>query len=106
MRRDPQGEDVEGWRYLLDADKAANMRLAVGMRSADGGDEFTVRLRNSVILVEDGISDDVVVEVTSMLLSGADTDVSAKTTRGDPDSFTRLVACLDREVVGFSMHQR
>ena len=49
---------VEGWRYVLDAERAGETRVTVGIRATDSGEEFTVRLRNSIVVVDDGIADD------------------------------------------------
>ena len=97
-----------GWRYVLDAEKAGEVRLVVGMRVTDSGDEFTVRLRNSIILVEDGIADDTdaVVEVSSAQLAGVSGAATVTTVAGDAEAFDRLVGFLDRDMIGFFMHQR
>lgn len=98
---------VKGWRYLLDADAAGTSRITVGMRIADTGEELTVRLRNSVLVVDDGLADDtdVVVEATTPQLAGTDT-TSPSILSGDTAAFATLVGFLDREVKGFYMHQR
>jgi alkyl sulfatase BDS1-like metallo-beta-lactamase superfamily hydrolase len=107
----PQGtarETVSGWRYQLDTEKAGQNRLSVGIRVTDSGEQITVRLRNTVLLVEDGIADDsdAVVEVTSTQLAGLDDAASVTTVAGEADAFGRLVGFLDRDMVGFYMHQR
>ncbi len=107
----PQGtarETVSGWRYQLDTEKAGQTRLSVGMRVTDSGEQITVRLRNTILLVEDGIADDsdAVVEVTSTQLAGLDDAASVTTVAGEADAFGRLVGFLDRDMVGFYMHQR
>ena len=78
------------------------------MRVTDSGDEFTVRLRNSIILVEDGIADDTdaVVEVSSAQLAGVSGAATVTTVAGDAEAFDRLVGFLDRDMIGFFMHQR
>ena len=45
------------WRYQLDAEAAGDVALSLGIR-ADSGEELTVRLRNSVLIIDDGIADD------------------------------------------------
>jgi alkyl sulfatase BDS1-like metallo-beta-lactamase superfamily hydrolase len=107
----PQGtarETVSGWRYQLDTEKAGQNRLNVGIRVTDTREQITVRLRNTVLLVEDGIADDsdAVVEVTSTQLAGLDDAASVTTVAGEADAFGRLVGFLDRDMVGFYMHQR
>lgn len=59
-------DTVRSWRYHLDADKASGQQLTVGLRFTDSGDELTIRVRHSILLVDDGIADDcdTVVELT------------------------------------------
>jgi alkyl sulfatase BDS1-like metallo-beta-lactamase superfamily hydrolase len=97
---------VAGWRYVLDAERAGATRVTVGIRVSDSGEEFTVRLRNSIVVVDDGIADDAdaVVEVTSAQLAGSGDTVT--TIAGDAAAFSRLIGFLDRDLAGFSMHQR
>ncbi len=107
----PQGtarETVSGWRYQLDTEKAGQTRLSVGIRVTDSGEQVTVRLRNTILLVEEGIADDsdAIVEVTSTQLAGLDDIASVTTVAGEADAFGRLVGFLDRDMVGFYMHQR
>lgn len=99
-------ETIQAWRYQLDAEAAGETRLTVGLRITDTGEETTVRLRNSVLLVVDGIADDTdaVVEVTSAQLAEPSDPVT--TIAGDPAAFGKLVGLLDRDLVGFRMHQR
>jgi alkyl sulfatase BDS1-like metallo-beta-lactamase superfamily hydrolase len=106
LAAEQSGKDlVGGWRYLLDAEAAGDTRIAVGVRITDTGEEITVRLRNSVIVVDDGIAGDTdaVVEATTTSLADAK---PASTISGDPEAFARLVSFLDRDLVGFNMHQR
>jgi alkyl sulfatase BDS1-like metallo-beta-lactamase superfamily hydrolase len=106
LAAEQSGKDlVGGWRYLLDAEAAGDTRIAVGVRVTDTGEEITVRLRNSVIVVDDGIAGDTdaVVEATTTSLADAK---PASTVSGDPEAFARLLSFLDRDLVGFNMHQR
>jgi alkyl sulfatase BDS1-like metallo-beta-lactamase superfamily hydrolase len=98
-------EIVRGWRYQLDADKSRGLDLAVGIRTADTGDELTVRVRNRVLHVADGIEDDtaVVVEATSAHIAG---DGSPTVVSGDESAWGRLLGLLDTEWTTFSMHMR
>ena len=98
---------ASGWRYQLDADKAGVSRIAIGMKDRANGEEFTVRLRNSVLLVEDGIAGDAdaVIEVTADQLAEP-ASVTGAPTQGDADAFPRLLGFLDLGMVGFTMHQR
>lgn len=99
---------VSAWRYQLDAEAAGETRLTVGMRITDTEQEVTVRLRNTILIVEDGVADDAdaVVEVTSNQLAGLGDVASVTTIAGDAEAFGRLVSFLDRDMVGFNMHQR
>jgi alkyl sulfatase BDS1-like metallo-beta-lactamase superfamily hydrolase len=101
-------DTVAGWRYLLDAERAGQTRLTVGIRAADTGEEFTVRLRNSIIVVEDGIATDAdaTVEATPALLAGMADAPAAVTLSGDTTALGDLMGLLDREMTGFYMHQR
>jgi alkyl sulfatase BDS1-like metallo-beta-lactamase superfamily hydrolase len=98
---------VRGWRYLLDADKAGTAELSVGLRITDTGEELTVRLRNSVLHVADGIDDGVnaIVDLPVTALGGASPN-DIETVEGNPDAFSDLLGYLDTEIVGFYMHQR
>jgi len=99
-------ETIAGWRYTVDADAAGATRVTVGLRVVDTGEEFTLRLRNSILVVDEGIADDVdaVVELSAEQVM---TDPgSATTVQGDPDAFAKLFGFLDLKVSGFKMHQR
>jgi alkyl sulfatase BDS1-like metallo-beta-lactamase superfamily hydrolase len=82
--------------------------LTVGIRVGDTGEEFTVRLRNSIIVVEDGIADDAdaTVEATPAVLAGKADAPAAVTLSGDTMALGKLMGLLDREMTGFYMHQR
>jgi alkyl sulfatase BDS1-like metallo-beta-lactamase superfamily hydrolase len=101
-------DTVAGWRYVLDAERAGQTRLTVGIRVGDTGEEFTVRLRNSIIVVEDGIAGDAdaTVEATPALLAGKADAPAAVTLSGDTMVLGELMGLLDRELTGFYMHQR
>lgn len=96
---------VKGWRYQLDAAKAGETRMAIGLRITDTGEEVTIRLRNSVLLSEPGIRDDVdaIVGLTSGELVGLEAGV---TETGDDGAYPALLALLDNEITAFLMHQR
>jgi alkyl sulfatase BDS1-like metallo-beta-lactamase superfamily hydrolase len=101
-------EIVKGWRYWLDAEAAGDTRLTVGLQLTDSGEEITVRLRNSVLNAEEGIADDAdaVVALTTSQLTSQDDGEPAETVSGDPEALQKLIGYLDREIVGFHMHQR
>jgi alkyl sulfatase BDS1-like metallo-beta-lactamase superfamily hydrolase len=102
----PLARIVGAWRYQLDAEAAGDARLTVGIR-ADTGEEVTLRLRNSIVLVEGGIADDtdVVVEVEIAALAHP-TGASVVAVKGDAADFARFISLLDLEVTCFKMHQR
>ena len=74
----------------------------------DTGDEMTVHLHNSVLVVNDGIDTDAdaVVEASAAQLADLSQLAAVRTVSGDPGVFSRLVELLDFEIVGFKMHQR
>lgn len=98
-------DTVRGWRYHLDADKASGQRLIIGLRFTDTDDELTVRIRHSILVVDDGIAADcdAVVELTADALAGG-ADVT--TVSGDDAAWSTLQDWLDLEVAGFHMHMR
>ncbi|MEV6263953.1 alkyl sulfatase dimerization domain-containing protein [Streptomyces sp. NPDC051784] len=103
IRADQSGpETVRGWRYRLDAGKAAGHTRVVGLRFTDSGDELTLRVRHRVLVVEEGLADDreALVETTADVLG------SARTVEGDDRAWESLTGLLDLEVTGFAMHMR
>ncbi len=98
-------DTVRGWRYQLDAGKAKGVDLAVGIRDADSGAEVTVRVRNRVLHVQDGIADgaDVVIEATAAQLAGA---ADPRVVSGDPAAWSRFRDLLDTDWTTFYMHMR
>ncbi|MGW4366271.1 alkyl sulfatase dimerization domain-containing protein [Nocardia takedensis] len=98
-------EVVRGWRYLLDADKAAGVTLTLGLRFTDADRLLTVRVRHRVLVVTDGIADDcdAVVELTAADLDGT---TEPATVSGDPTAWRTLMGLIDREITGFDMHMR
>jgi len=99
---------VKGWRYWLDAETAGDTRLTVGLQVTDSGEEITVRLRNSVLNAEEGLADDAdaVAALTTSQLTGPEGSRPPETVSGNPDAPQQLISYLDREIVGFHMHQR
>lgn len=98
-------DTVRGWRYQLDADKARGVDLVVGLRAEDTGEEVTVRVRNRVLHVEDGLADDAaaVVDVTTHQVDGKE---SPTLVSGDIAAWDRLQGLLDTEWTTFHMHMR
>ncbi|MFD6415690.1 alkyl sulfatase dimerization domain-containing protein [Streptomyces sp. NPDC060194] len=95
-------EVVAGWRYRLDAEKAAGRTLVVGVRFTDSGDELTVRVRHRVLVVETGPADD----RQALVETDADVLASARTVEGDEGAWPTLVQLLDLPPAGFHMHMR
>jgi alkyl sulfatase BDS1-like metallo-beta-lactamase superfamily hydrolase len=101
----PVADTVRRWRYQLDADKAKGVNLAVGIRAADSGEVITVRIRNRVLHVEDGLASDaaVIVEVTPAQVTGKEDPTVVS---GDVAAWARLQGLLDTEWTPFHMHMR
>lgn len=101
----PVADTVRRWRYQLDAEKAKGVNLTVGIRAADSGEEITVRIRNRVLHVEDGLASDagVIVEVTPAQVTGKEDPTVVS---GDVASWARLQDLLDTEWTPFHMHMR
>lgn len=98
-------QTVRGWRYRIDADKAAGQALSAGIRFVDSGEEVTVSVRHRVLVVEDGLADDRddLVETSADVLASA---VTVCVWERDPQVWERLVGLLDLETEGFFMHMR
>ncbi|WP_340540755.1 alkyl sulfatase dimerization domain-containing protein [Nocardioides sp. GXZ039] len=96
---------VAGWRYLLDADAAKDVRLAAGIVAADTGEETTVRIRNRVLETTGGIDDDVTV-VVRLTHEQARGDGTPVVLAGDPDTWAQVQGLLDRGLEPFYMHMR
>ena len=48
------GQILESWRYQVDADKAGDQRMVLGIEFTDTGDAYTVELRNSILEITPG----------------------------------------------------
>jgi alkyl sulfatase BDS1-like metallo-beta-lactamase superfamily hydrolase len=101
----PVPDIVRGWRYQLDAEAAKGLSVVVGVRDADSGEELTVRVRNRVLHVSDGIDEDAatVVEATPEQVGGSG---EVTLVSGDLADWERLQAVLDTEWTTFHMHMR
>ena len=99
---------IASWRYKLDAEAAGTTSAVVGVRATDSDGEWTVRLRNSVLIVTDGIAEDcdVVVETDSAALAALPDASGVRVVDGDGAAWESLVGLLDLELIGFAMHQR
>jgi alkyl sulfatase BDS1-like metallo-beta-lactamase superfamily hydrolase len=100
-----------GWRFQLDAAAAGDTHSVVGFEVTDTGERYAVELRNSVIVVHEGAasSEQAVVQLTTEQLNAAaaanGTFAGCEIT-GDAAVADGLLALLDRDVRGFSMHLR
>ena len=96
---------VRRWRYQLDAKKAKGVGLVVGIRAADSGERITVRIRNRVLHVEDGLASDadVTVEATPAQVTGTEDPTVVS---GDAAAWAQLRGLLDTEWTPFYMHMR
>jgi alkyl sulfatase BDS1-like metallo-beta-lactamase superfamily hydrolase len=96
---------VRRWRYQLDAEKAKGVALVVGIRAADSGERITVRIRNRVLHVEDGLASDadVIVEATPAQVTGTEDPTVVS---GDAAAWAQLRGLLDTEWTAFYMHMR
>lgn len=101
----PVVDIVRRWRYQLDAEKAKGVNLVVGIRAADSGEKITVRVRNRVLHVEDGLASDanVTVEATPAQVTGKE---NPKVVSGDAKAWAKLRGLLDTEWTPFYMHMR
>lgn len=105
------GDVLRGWRYQLDAAAAADTYAVVGFDITDTGERYAAELRNSVIIVHEGeaSSEQAVVRLTTKQLNAAAATggtFDGCEISGDDAVAVELLALLDREVRGFSMHLR
>ena len=98
-------DTVRRWRYQLDAKKAKGVSLVVGIRAVDSGERITVRVRNRVLHVEDGLASDadVTVEATPAQVTGKEDPIVVS---GDAAAWAQLRGLLDTEWTPFYMHMR
>jgi alkyl sulfatase BDS1-like metallo-beta-lactamase superfamily hydrolase len=100
-------EMVASWRYQVDAEKAGDTRLSLGVNFTDSGDSYTVELRNSILEIKQqplpkgmpAVS--LTQEQLRAILGG-----EAVSAQGDTKVLAELITFLDREQTGFSMHVR
>ncbi|MEJ2531147.1 MAG: alkyl sulfatase dimerization domain-containing protein [Halioglobus sp.] len=100
-------EIVESWRYQVDADKARDTRLTLGLQFTDSGESYLVALRNSILEINQGPVPEGVTAVSltaaqlRALLAGEESGIA-----GDATSLEKLLTYLDRDPQGFYMHLR
>ena len=100
-------EMVASWRYQVDADKAGDKRLSLGVNFTDSGDSYTVELRNSILEIKQrplpkGMPAVSLTQDQLRVILGGE----ALSVQGDTKVLTELIAYLDLEQNGFSMHVR
>lgn len=105
------GETLTSWRYLLDAEAAGTTGLKIVFDVADTDEKWTVELRNGILDVQSGTAADphatVYADTNAIAaLSSPETDGTDLEVAGDRSALKRLLKLLDREPVGFAMHQR
>lgn len=100
-------EILASWRYQVDADKAGDKRLSLGISFTDSGESYTVELRNSILEIKQqpmpkGMP---AVSLTQgqlrTILGGNAADI-----QGDTKVLAQLISYLDLEQTGFFMHVR
>lgn len=98
-------ETLRSWRYTVDADRSIGVDVRVGVHATDTGDDLTLHLRHRVLVVSDGIADDVtdVVEVGPEQVTG---DAPAQLRAGSADGWDTLRGLLDTDIHPFHMHMR
>jgi alkyl sulfatase BDS1-like metallo-beta-lactamase superfamily hydrolase len=100
-------EILTSWRYQVDAGKAGDTRLSLGINFTDSGDSYTVELRNSILEIKQTAVPAGMPAVSlgtdqlRSVLAGDDVKVG-----GDRGVLNQLIAYLDRDQQGFSMHLR
>lgn len=91
----------------MDADKAGDKRLSLGVNFTDSGDSYTVELRNSILEIKQqplprGMPAVSLNEDQLRAILGGE----ALSVQGDTKVLVELIAYLDLEQNGFSMHVR
>jgi alkyl sulfatase BDS1-like metallo-beta-lactamase superfamily hydrolase len=98
---------LQSWRYQIDADKAADTRLSLGIHFTDSGEHYRVELRNSILEIRPEPSPEGMPAVSlttdqlRSLVAGERTESS-----GNVAVLAELINYLDLEQKGFSMHVR
>lgn len=100
-------EILAAWRYQVDAQKAGDTSLSIGINFTDSGETYLVALRNSILEVRQVPLPEGLPTVSlnrdqlQAILAGEEvSDI------GDADTLGQLIAYLDRDQQGFSMHVR
>lgn len=98
---------LQSWRYHIDAEKAADTRLSLGIYFTDSGEYHRVELRNSILEIRHEPAPKGMPAVslsTDQLRSLAAREVTDAS--GDVEVLIELISYLDLEQEGFSMHVR
>jgi len=102
------GELVRAWRYQVDAEKAGDARMVLGIEFTDAGDTYLVELRNSILEITSGPlpAGTAKVSLTAEQLRAILAGKPAPAGAGDAEGLQRLLGYLDRQSPGFYMHVR
>ena len=102
------GKLLQNWRYRVDAEKAGDMRLALGFAFTDSGDSYNVELRNSILEITPGPigKDSPKVSLTAAQLRQVQRGEPLPAEAGDVSTLKKLVSYRDLEQPGFYMHVR
>ena len=104
----PAGRIVEGWRYQVDADKAGDKRLLLGIEITDTGEVYTVELRNSILEISEGpwAENTPLVRLSTQQLRDVLAGKPAPQQAGDTETLVAMLGYLDRTPPNFGMHTR
>ena len=99
---------LESWRYQVDADKAGDQRMVLGIEFTDTGDTYTVELRNSILEITPGplAADASRVSLSTQQLREILAGKPAPEGLGDTGALMAMIAYLDRAPPNFGMHTR
>lgn len=104
----PAGELLDSWRYQVNAEKAGNTRVTLGMHFTDSKESYLLELRNSILDVREmkipAGTPTVNLDIKQLrsILSGNPPEERL----GDTEELAELIAYLDRSEGGFSLHVR
>ena len=102
------GQILESWRYQVDADKAGDTGMVLGIEITDSGDAYTVELRNSILEITPGplASGTSRVSLSTQQLRDILAGTPAPSGAGDTEALMTLLGYLDRTPPNFGMHTR
>lgn len=102
------GQLVQAWRYQVDAEKAGDARMVLGIEFTDADESYLVELRNSILEITTGplLAGTAKVSLTAEQLRAVLAGKPAPSGAGDTADLQRLLGYLDRQPPGFYMHVR